>query len=458
MRVWITLSLIAVTVGCSGKGDGPPPASTPKANSGSHAEHAPSEVGHSSPSNHAGHEQMQMPAARKLLVRTEPSQPQAGEATKLLLQILDDNEQPITKFALLHEKLVHLIVVREGLDEFSHLHPLVDASGNITIEYKFPKAGHYRLFADHQPEGTSPGLAVGELEVGGAYAAAATLKPNLPGDVLVGDVKVKVSLKSESTQTTVQYEFKSASGEPLVDLEPYLGAMGHLVVIGADGRDYVHAHPLTEGRTAPDGNVAFAAHFPKPGLYKAWGQFQRGGQVFTVPGVLMHADVGHAHGNMPGMGPGMMGGRSGMGDMSGMRRDMQGLMTLLGSRDKIERQVKDLPNGVETITESDDEQIAKTIREHVAAMYKRLEKNEPMPMTAHDPLFKEVFKHAAKIKLNLEVTPRGLKVTETSDDPYVAKLIQAHARVVDAFMANGMEEVHREHPVPSKDVDPEARP
>lgn len=44
----------------------------------------------------------------------------------------------------------------------------------------------------------------------------------------------------------------------------------------------------SNNRTAPDGAVEFAAHIPKPGIYKAWGQFQRNGTVFTVPYVLKH--------------------------------------------------------------------------------------------------------------------------------------------------------------------------
>lgn len=291
MRVWIALSLIAVTVGCSGKGEGPPPISAPAVNPGSHAEHAPPEEGHSAHSNHGGHEQMPMPAAmaRKLVVKTEPSQPQAGEVTKLLLQILDDNGQPITKFALLHEKLVHLIVVREGLDEFSHLHPLVDASGNITIEHVFPRAGQYRLFADHQPEGQTPGLARGELIVAGDDESAAALVPNASDEIAVGEIKAHVAFQPGDQETTVRFHLVDASDQVVSDLQPYLGAMGHLVIISADGAEYVHAHPLSESQTAPEGVVEFAAHFPLPGLYKAWGQFQRHDAVFTVPFVLQHS-------------------------------------------------------------------------------------------------------------------------------------------------------------------------
>ena len=400
---------------------------------------------------------------RKLVVATDPLQPQAGSATKLVLQIQDDDGAPIKSFDTLHEKLVHLIVVREGLDEFAHLHPDVDGSGMITTEFTFPKSGKYRLFADHQPQGQSPGLAVGELAVSGEYEPAQTLVPNTSPEVTVGEIKAHVTISPGDQETTARFHFVDADGKPVSDLQPYLGAMGHLVIISADGREYVHAHPLSEAKTAPDGAVEFAAHSPKPGIYKSWGQFQRGGSVFTVPFVLEHkgkSEVagGHDHGSggrgmmrgpgmRMGMGPGMMNGSG----MAAMRQDAMGLHALLDKRDEIERQVRDLPNGVETVTESDDPAVAKQIREHVAAMYKRLEKNDPLPMMTHDPLFVEVFKHAKQIRLKLEETPKGLKVIETSDDAYVAKLIQAHARLVDAFIANGMDEVHREHAVPSKD-------
>ncbi len=292
MRLLFALSLIVLTVGCSRKDEDTHPSGMSASNQRKHAEHAtPPIQDHSSPSNHGGHGGMQMPAAtaRKLAVKTEPTQPQAGEAAQLRLQILGDNGQPITKFAMLHEKLVHLIVVREGLDEFSHLHPQVDASGNITIEHVFPKAGRYRLFADHQPEGKPPGLARGELIVSGDDESAAALVPNASDEVAVGEIKAHVAFQPGDQETMVRFQLVDAGDQVVSDLQPYLGAMGHLVIISADGAEYVHAHPLSESQTAPEGFVEFAAHFPKPGLYKAWGQFQRHDTVFTVPFVLQHA-------------------------------------------------------------------------------------------------------------------------------------------------------------------------
>lgn len=226
---------------------------------------------------------MKMVTQRKLVVETEPSQPQAGSPTKLVLQIPDDDGAPIKTFDVLHEKLVHLIVVREGLDEFAHLHPEVDASGMITIEFSFPKSGKYRLYADHQPQGKSPGLATGELVVAGDDGPAVALVPDAASEVTVGEIKAHVAITPGDQETSVRFHLVDAAGQAVGDLQPYLGAMGHLVIISANGREYVHAHPLSEAKTAPDGAVEFAAHFPKPGIYKAWGQFQRGGSIFTVP-------------------------------------------------------------------------------------------------------------------------------------------------------------------------------
>ena len=286
MRVWITLSLLAFAFGCSGRDASAPPEKAPASNHGGHAEHgAPAKDAHAA---HGGHENMNAATPRKLVVATDPLQPQAGSATKLVLQIQDDDGAPIKSFDTLHEKLVHLIVVREGLDEFAHLHPDVDASGMMTGEFTFPKGGKYRLFADHQPQGKSPGLAAGELVVAGDDTPAAALVPNASPEVTVGEIKAHVTIAPGAQETTVRFHFVGADDQPVDDLQPYLGAMGHLVIISADGSEYVHAHPLSEAKSAPDGVVEFAAHFPKPGIYKAWGQFQRDSSVFTVPFVLEH--------------------------------------------------------------------------------------------------------------------------------------------------------------------------
>ena len=88
------------------------------------------------------------------------------------------------------------------------------------------------------------------------------------------------------------------------------------------------------------------------------------------------------------------------------------------------------------------------LQAHVASMYKRLEAKRPIH--ARDPLFAEIFRNADKIKLKLEKTKKGMKVVETSDDAYVAKLIQSHAEVVSLFLKNGRAEMMKNHTLPDK--------
>lgn len=283
MRGWITLGLIAVAIGCVGKKE-----NSPATNSSGHAEGAQSVK--DSHRSSGGHVQMQveMSTPRKLVVGTEPAQPRAGALTQFVLQIQDDDGTPIKRFDLLHEKLVHLIIVRDGLDEFAHLHPEVDQMGMLTTEFAFSKSGKYRLFADHQPQGKSAGLATGEIVVAGDDQPAERLMPNTSPVVAVGELRAHVKVKSGDQESMVRFRLADAAGRAVDDLQPYLGAMGHLVIISADGSEYVHAHPVNEALAAPEGVVEFAAHFPKPGIYKAWGQFRRHNSILTVPFVMEH--------------------------------------------------------------------------------------------------------------------------------------------------------------------------
>jgi YHS domain-containing protein len=149
--------------------------------------------------------------------------------------------------------------------------------------------------------------------------------------------------------------------------------------------------------------------------------------------------------SMPGM-PAMKMGQESAGDM-------QAIHALFMAHEKISRHVNRIQAGVETVTESDDPVVQKLIRDHVAAMYLRLERKEVI--RGWDPLFAEIFKNSDKIKFDFEKTSKGAKIVETSDDPWVVKLIQAHADGVTEFVAEGMPSMHKEHPLPGQK--PEAK-
>ncbi|MEM9587434.1 MAG: DsrE family protein [Planctomycetota bacterium] len=137
--------------------------------------------------------------------------------------------------------------------------------------------------------------------------------------------------------------------------------------------------------------------------------------------------------------------------------DREVFQFLLSNHKKINRTVKQLPDGVKTVTESDVDEIADRIKEHVHWMQDRIKNTNPIRM--RDPLFAEIFRHADKITMTHQETEKGVRVTETSKDPYVAKLIQEHARVVSGFVERGFAEAMKNHAVPITDKKPsEAKP
>ncbi|MCX7410413.1 MAG: hypothetical protein NTZ32_20245 [Planctomycetales bacterium] len=254
---------------------------TPVAPPADHSSHG----GQSTPTgNHAGHPGMaEMAAPAKFVMDAGGDNLKPGVSTNLVFHLERDGKT-LSEFELLHERVMHFIVVRDALDEFQHLHPTVTDYGLASVEIAFPTAGTYWLFVDCQAKGEAQQTVRHELRLAGDAPAAPELKANVPVVVTVGETKSEVSVQRGEGEWLVTYAHRDLDDKSVTDLEPYLGAMGHLVVIGAGTGEYVHAHAETQ--SAPDGRVKFAAHIARPGIYKAWGQFQRQGQVFTVPAVL----------------------------------------------------------------------------------------------------------------------------------------------------------------------------
>lgn len=143
------------------------------------------------------------------------------------------------------------------------------------------------------------------------------------------------------------------------------------------------------------------------------------------------------------------GGKRGQVGRGGHHAVMQNAMRLVHDfRDSIERQVVELDNGIVTTTISaSNPEAAKTLARHVAEMKSLLESGGRV--RGWDPLFREIFDHYSEIDMQVEAIPGGVRVTETSENPEVAKLIKAHAQKVNEFLARGPAAVHESTPLPS---------
>lgn len=144
----------------------------------------------------------------------------------------------------------------------------------------------------------------------------------------------------------------------------------------------------------------------------------------------------------PGKGMGKGKGRN----VPARQEDMAVFHYLLDHKADIRRSIKEIPAGVETVTESEKPEITAKIQDHVVAMHKRVKEGRGIHL--RDPLFAELFRNYDKIKMTYEKTEKGVKVVETSEDPKIARMIQAHARVVSKFIENGHAEMRKDHPIP----------
>jgi hypothetical protein len=159
---------------------------------------------------------------------------------------------------------------------------------------------------------------------------------------------------------------------------------------------------------------------------------------FHGPGAMMGMGPG-MHGRMGpgmmGMGPGMMGGSATPGE----RGDIH---DLFANHDRIKRTVTNLVDGIRTVTESDDPQVAEVIKRHVAEMGKRVDEGRDPGLPIETPALRAIFRYKDKIKSSYEVTETGVVVTQTSTDAAAVKALQEHAAEVSDLARRGMVAAH----------------
>ncbi|MBC5828909.1 MAG: hypothetical protein GIW98_01785 [Candidatus Eremiobacteraeota bacterium] len=209
-------------------------------------------------------------------------------------------------------KLIHMIVVSDNLAYFDHIHPVLQADGHFTIDYRPPTGGLYHVYLDGVPH--SLGRQVFRFDVpAGSATAAAARQLHAPGSAVeVGPYRISLDPTSVPSGeiTTIDVSI-SKYGRPAADLHPYLGAMAHGVFVGLKDLAYMHAHgmskemlsmadsndcgdkmmlsmpPLPPNSTIPS-RFEFQILAPRAQSYDFWLQFIGDKTLYTVP-FLMRA-------------------------------------------------------------------------------------------------------------------------------------------------------------------------
>ena len=233
----------------------------------------------------------------RLTVETAPKVVKAGQKTRFRFHIEDPvTRKPVKDFAVVHDMPFHLFVLSRDTSVFMHVHPEREADGAFALDVTLPKPGHYVLISDFFPIGGSGQVLTTPIVTGGydgdVFGAVPTLELDTSWSKREGgttvDLRIAPTNLVASEDLDLPVHFSSATnGEAVKDLERYLGAFAHALIVNEDLTEYIHAHPeeMLEGTDIKSGggpDVVFHTLFPKGGRYKAWIQFQRGGKLSTV--------------------------------------------------------------------------------------------------------------------------------------------------------------------------------
>jgi hypothetical protein len=261
-------------------------------------------IGPLEPATSAGHEEMDMEGAssamsmpKGLMVsqdgytfRLAETTTSPGTAVPVTFTIEGPDGSPVTEYDVEHDKELHLIAVRRDFSGFQHVHPVMDADGTWTTDLNLAP-GQWRIFADFKAAGADPLTLGNDLAVRGDYQPAAPAADSQTSTVdgytvtLDGDLTPGEEAKLTLTVTR--------DGEPVSDLEPYLGAYGHLVALRAGDLAYLHVHPEgtpEDGVTEPGPDVVFYAEVPSTGRYHLYLDFQHRAVVRTAAFTLTGSD------------------------------------------------------------------------------------------------------------------------------------------------------------------------
>jgi hypothetical protein len=210
-------------------------------------------------------------------LRARPTVFEVGREEAFEVRILDRAGREVRDLDEQHEQLMHLIVVRRDLIHCQHLHPSLDEDGSWSVSLTLPEPGVYRAFVDFSVNDEP-------LTLGVDLTAPGDLKveplPNPTNAVRIEDgyeIELEAETPTAETGSSLNFRIKRG-GREVEDLEPYLGALGHLVALREGDLAFLHVHP-TGGAGA---RIEFHSEFPSQGRYRLFLQFAHAGVVRTA--------------------------------------------------------------------------------------------------------------------------------------------------------------------------------
>ena len=213
-------------------------------------------------------------------------------ASRLRITLRDPvANRPVAGFTTIHERLLHLFIIDRKLEFFRHVHPRQIDDGAFEWREALPP-GEFVVIADFLPQGGRAQMLQRAIVTPGYrdrfFPATPDLAPDSSTEKTIENVRVKLDVSNLKAGKEAVLTFRltdALSGNAVSDLEPFLGAPGHMLLVNADLTEADHVHPEEPATRGPV--VTFQPLMPAAGVYKLWFQFQRHGLVTTVPFVIV---------------------------------------------------------------------------------------------------------------------------------------------------------------------------
>ncbi|AQW91710.1 hypothetical protein [Elizabethkingia anophelis] len=215
----------------------------------------------------------------EVTIKSEPKITEAGKLSFFLISVTENDKN--IPLEVVHTMKMHLLLVNEELTWFDHIHPEEQTDGTYFVSETFPSAGKYLLFIDYKPIGGEATVETHTVEVQGKQLPGSPeLQTKLVAAIdgylvtLVNRNDLKTNRK-QSLQFSVE---KNGTRLQEKDMQPYLGATAHIVMINKADKDFLHIHPKSDYRFP----IYAETYIEKAGLYRMWVQFKIDGEVRTA--------------------------------------------------------------------------------------------------------------------------------------------------------------------------------
>lgn len=194
----------------------------------------------------------------------------------ITIQLKDKNGNA-PELEISHEKEMHLIVVSADLQEYYHGHPDKHGEGIFTLQKELT-SNEYKVFVDIAPKNLTYAVSPIELHVGHAHHIHNKNDLSVDTDLIktIAGHTVELNANTFKAGQDISLQFDLKGETP----EPYLGALGHVVILDENAEKFIHVHPASTDKTQ------FDTVLTETGKYKLWAEFQFNGNVNVFPYVL----------------------------------------------------------------------------------------------------------------------------------------------------------------------------